>query len=61
MMMILAILTRTVRTGGEATCTSRKKPKCASLRTPTAAPNIIAALISSSATGSVQLGESLST
>ena len=46
--------------GGE-TCKARKKPKCDSERTPLAAPNIMAALISRSATGSVHTGESLST
>ncbi len=42
-------------------CTSDEEAEMASRCTPAAAPNIIAVFISRIATGSVQLGESLST
>ncbi len=51
----------TCRSGGGAECRRMKKPKCDSLRTAAAAPNIIAVFMKSKATGSVQPGESLST
>ncbi len=41
--------------------TPMKKPKCRCACTPAAAPSIIAVFMHSSATGSVQLGESFST
>src|SRR5690606_39096724 len=49
------------RCSGRIACASRKKPKWRPVCTPEAAPKLIAAASSTMVTGSVQLGESLTT